>query len=322
MSPLLSKIYEEQRNRWRAMTLEMQQLEEENNRIFIDAYGLQDEIAPEVPLKEITLTCNPNYRYGGNRNETELEKMLLSDTIKELLSYAVGCMMGRYSLDEPGLIYANAGNKDFDHSRYKKFPADDDGIIPVLDTDWNFYDDIEKRFHEFLRIVFSEKHLTENIQFIERVLDKSIRDFFVKDFFSDHLKRYKKRPIYWLFSSGKNKAFQCLVYLHRYNAATLPRMRTEYVIPLTGRIRKRLDDIDDSIKNNETIIKSNKQRLEKEHEQLNKQLNELKEFDIKLRQYTDTNIEIDLDDGIKVNYTKFGDLLSDVKIISGVTTEN
>ncbi|MDR0705059.1 MAG: hypothetical protein LBF88_08725 [Planctomycetaceae bacterium] len=322
MSPLLSNIYEAQRNRWRAVTLEMQRLEEENNRIFIEAYGLQYEIAPEVPLKEITLACNPNYRYGGNRSETELEKMLLSDTIKELLSYAVGCMMGRYSLDEPGLIYANADNKDFDHSRYKKFPADADGIIPILDTDWYFNDDIVKRFHEFLQTVFSEKYLTANIQFIESVLDKSIRDFFVKDFWGDHLKRYKKRPIYWLFSSGKNKAFQCLVYLHRYNAVTLPRMRTEYVIPLAGRIRKRLDDIDESIQNNETIIKSSKQRLEKEREQLNKQLNEIKVFDDKLRHATDMKIEIDLDDGIKVNYAQFGDLLSDVKIISGVTTED
>ncbi|MDR2116161.1 MAG: hypothetical protein LBP87_07255, partial [Planctomycetaceae bacterium] len=256
------------------------------------------------------------------KSETELEQQLLADTIKELLSYAVGCMMGRYSLDEPGLIYANAGNKDFDFSRYKKFPADDDGIVPVLDTDWYFDDDIVKRFHEFLQVVFGNKYLTENIQFIETILGKSIRDFFVKDFYSDHLKRYKKRPIYWLFSSGKNKAFQSLVYLHRYNAATLPRMRTEYLIPLTKRIRKRINDIDESIENIETTKQSHKRRLEKEHELLNKQLNEIKIFDDKLRDATDKKIEIDLDDGVKVNYAKFGDLLSDVKIISGGTTED
>ncbi|MDR2171633.1 MAG: hypothetical protein LBP59_15935, partial [Planctomycetaceae bacterium] len=256
------------------------------------------------------------------KSETELEQQLLADTIKELLSYAVGCMMGRYSLDEPGLIYASAGNIDFDFSRYKKFPADDDGIVPVLDTDWYFYDDIVKRFHEFLQVVFGDKYLTENIQFIESVLDKNIRDFFVKDFYSDHLKRYKKRPIYWLFTSGRNKGFQSLVYLHRYNAATLPRMRTRYVIPLTGRIRKRIDDIEESLKNIETTNQHNKRRLEREREQLNKQLNEIKIFDDKLRHATDKKIEIDLDDGVKVNYAKFGDLLSDVKNVTGNTTED
>jgi type II restriction/modification system DNA methylase subunit YeeA len=322
MSPLLSNIYKEQRNRWRAMTLEMQQLEEENNRIFIDAYGLQDELTPEVPLKEITLTCNPYYRYGGNRNEAELEKILLTDTIKELLSYSVGCMMGRYSLDESGLIYANANNKNFDHSRYKKFPADNDGIIPIFNRDWYVNEDIVERFREFVKVAFGENHLTENIQFVEYILDKDIRDFFVKDFFADHLKRYKKRPIYWLFSSGRNKAFQCLVYLHRYNAATLPRMRTEYVIPFLGRIRKRINEIDKSMENIETTNQNNKRQLEREYEQLNRQLEELKIFDDKLRHKTDKKIEIDLDDGVKVNYAKFGDLLSDARTVTGGTTED
>ncbi|MDR0609894.1 MAG: hypothetical protein LBG58_07280 [Planctomycetaceae bacterium] len=322
MSPLLSKLYEEQRDRWRAATLEMQQLEEENNRIFIDAYGLQDELTPDVPLKEITLTCNPYYRYGDNKTESELEQQLRVDTIKELISYSVGCMMGRYSLDEPGLIYAAAGNKDFDHSRYKIFPADDDGIIPVLDTDWYFNDDIVKRFHEFVRVAFNAKYQTENIQFIETVLTKNLRDYFVKDFFADHLKRYKKRPIYWLFSSGHHKAFQCLVYLHRYHTATLARIRTEYVIPLSAQMRKRIENIDGDIKNITTINQSNKRRLEKEQEQLHKQLEELKLFDEKIRHQADKKIEINLDDGVKVNYAQFSDLLSDVKSVTGGTTEN
>jgi type II restriction/modification system DNA methylase subunit YeeA len=224
-------------------------------------------------------------------------------------------MMGRYSLDKAGLIYANAGNIDFDPAQYKTFPADSNGIVPVFDKDWHFRDDIVKRFHEFLQIAFNERYLTENIQFVEGVLDKSIRDFFVKDFYVDHLKRYKKRPIYWLFSSGKNKAFQCLVYLHRYNTTTLPRIRTEYVIPLTGQIRKRLNDIDEYSKNSETINQNKKRQYEKENEILIKQLNEIKLFDGKLRNATDKKIEIDLDDGVKVNYAKFGDLLSDVKMI-------
>jgi type II restriction/modification system DNA methylase subunit YeeA len=349
MSPLLSKIYEKQRKRWHAMTLEMQQLEEENNRIFIDAYGLQDELTPNVPLKEITLTCNPYYRYkSDNKTESELEQLLLTDTIKEFLSYAVGCMFGRYSLDLPGLVLASQGetlqdyslkhnaelkwsvptheNADPEYLRDAtkercRFKPAWNNVIPILDGDW-FTDDIMKQFKEFLRATFGEKHFDENLTFIESVLGKSVKDYFVKDFFADHLKRYKKRPIYWLFSSGRNKAFQCLIYLHRYNAATLSRMRTEYVIPLTAQMRKRIEIIDDDVKNNEAISQSNKRRLEKEWEQLKRQFEELKLFDEKLRHWADKKIELNLDDGVKVNYAKFGDLLSEVKTVTGGIMEN
>jgi type II restriction/modification system DNA methylase subunit YeeA len=144
---------------WREMTLEMQRLEQENNRIFIDAYGLQDELTPEVPLREITLTCNPHYRYGGDKTEEELEAMLLADTMRELVSYAVGCMLGRYSLDKPGLILANQGETLADYLAQvpqPSFPADDDNVIPMLDGDW-FADDITLRFRQFLRVAFGER---------------------------------------------------------------------------------------------------------------------------------------------------------------------
>jgi type II restriction/modification system DNA methylase subunit YeeA len=255
--PLLQSYYRQQsmqeaytkvRAHWQDMTQHMQRLEEENNRIFIEAYGLQDERTPEVPLSEITLTCNPHYRYGGNKNEEELESLLLADTMKELISYAIGCMMGRYSLDDPGLIYAHSENVGFDPSKYSSFPADDDGIIPIMDMDW-FPDDATYRFVQFLTVAWSPETLEENLKFVAESLSpkrgetpvETIRHYLSTGFFKDHLKTYKKRPIYWLFSSGKNKAFECLVYLHRYNEATLSRMRSSYVTPLQGKLNARIE---------------------------------------------------------------------------------
>ena len=310
---LLSDIYKLKRAQWNAAVEEMKRLEEENNRIFIDAYGLQDELTPDVPLKEITLTCNPVYRYGEG-DEADLEQRLLADTIKELLSYAVGCAMGRYSLDEPGLIYAHAGNVGFDKNRYKTFPADDDGIIPLMERDW-FPDDMTRRFEEFLTASFGKENLAVNLKFVEDSLGKEIRDHYAKDFFADHLKRYKKRPIYWLFSSGKLKAFQCIVYLHRYNAGTLSRMRTEYLVSLQAKINARLDRIPGE--RNAAGSTAAKKQLDKEADTLKNQAEELRVYDEKLRHYADMKIELDLDDGVKVNYGKFGDLLANVKDIAG-----
>ena len=169
---------------------EMQRLEEENNRIFIDAYGLQDELTPEVPIEEITLTCNPAYRYGIKGTEEEREARLKADTMAEFLSYAVGCMFGRYSLDEPGLILANQGETLADYlARIPEptFMPDDDNVIPMIDFegDW-FEDDISERFKQFLRVTFGDEHYAENLAFIEDALGKSIQKYFVKDFYSDH----------------------------------------------------------------------------------------------------------------------------------------
>jgi hypothetical protein len=318
----LPSTYTQLRIHWREMTLEMQRLEEENNRIFIDAYGLQDEITPEVPLNEITLTCNPHYRYASNKSEGEREALLLSDTMKELISYSIGCIMGRYSLDKPGLIYANRGNQGFNPRQYQTFPADQDGIITLTDTNW-FEDDIANRVIDFIAVAWPKESLEENLEFIAESLDpnrgessiETIRRYLATGFFKHHLSMYKKRPIYWLFSSGKQRAFQCLVCLHRYNEGTLSRMRTDYVIPLQGKMSARIDQLTGDI--TAATSTSHRKKLEKEKDKLIKQLAELRAFDEKLRHYADQRINLDLDDGVKVNYGRFGDLLAEVKAVTG-----
>lgn len=301
--------------------------EEAVNRIFIDSYGLHSTISPEVTASNITLSCNPCFRYGEDRNIDYLESLFQSDTIKELVSYSVGCMMGRYSLDEPGLIYAHSGNQGFDKDRYKTFPADDDGIVPVMDGDW-FGDDATNRFSEFLKVAWSPETLEKNLKFVADSLDpksgelpqETIRRFISSRFFKDHhLKVYKKRPIYWLFSSGKHKAFECLVYLHRYNESTLSRMRSAYVTPLQGKFAARLEYLENEIRAASSTAAS--RQFQKELDTLKKKQLELREFDDLLRHYADQKITLDLDDGVKVNYGKFGNLLAEVKAITGESSD-
>ena len=314
-----------------ATIAEMQRLEEENNRLFIDAYGLQDELTPEVPIEKITLTVNPAYRYGIKGTEQQRNARFRADTMTELVSYTIGCMMGRYSLDQKGLAYARAGNKGFDASLYQTFPADSDGIIPIMNDEW-FRDDACNRVVEFVKTVWGEENLTENLQFIAESLCldaitprksetavETIRRYLSTQFYKDHMQTYKKRPIYWLFSSGKEKAFECLVYLHRYNESTLSRMRTEYVTPLLGKYQAYAEQIDKQIEMAEST--QDKKRLESELKSMNKKQSELREFDDKLKHYADMRISIDLDDGVKENYGKFGDLLADVKNITGEKPE-
>ena len=329
---MLTESYQKLRTHWCEMTLEMQRLEEENNRLFIEAYGLQDELTPEVPLSEITLTCNPHYRYGNNLTDEEREARLQSDTLAELISYAIGCMMGRYSLDREGLVYANAGNEGFkalvDEGAYASFAADEDGILPLSTESW-FADDVATRLEAFVCTVWGAESLEENLQFIADSLclaaikpvkkggetsRETLRRYLSTQFFKDHMKTYKKRPIYWLFSSGKEKAFECLVYLHRYNEATLPRMRTEYVTPLLGQMAGRIERL--RLQQTEAST-SDAKRIGKEIDSLTKQLSELRAFDDQLKHHADMRITLDLDDGVKVNYGKFGTLLSDVKAITG-----
>jgi type II restriction/modification system DNA methylase subunit YeeA len=284
----------------------MKQLEEANNRLFIDACGLQDELSPEVPDDQITL-------YRPDR----------AQDIQRLISYAIGCMMGRYSLDKPGLVYAHSGNQGFDPDLYKSFRADDDGIIPLLETDWGIRDDATSRFVEFVGVAWPKDHLEENLKFVADSLGTTtgeqprdtIRRYLATGFYKHHLSMYKKRPIYWLFSSGKLRAFQCLVYLHRYHDGTLARMRTEYVIPLQGQIASRIDQLDgDKVKATST---SHRKKLQKEQDDLKKQQTELLTFEEKLKHAADQKITLDLDDGVKVNYAKFGDLLAESKAITG-----
>jgi hypothetical protein len=294
---------------------QMKQLEEENNRLFIDAYGLQDELSPDVPDDQITL----------HRPDREQD-------IKRLISYAIGCMMGRYSLDKEGLIYANSGNDGFDPTQYKTYPADEDGIIPVLNHDWGIADDATARTVEFIKVLWPKEYLEENLFFISQSLGATpkepsrevIRNYFSTSFYKDHLQKYKKRPIYWLFSSGKLRAFQCLVYLHRYNEGTLSRMRTEYVIPIQSRIIGRIEQLEgDKLKATST---SHRNKLQKEQNDLKKQQEELKSFEEKLKHAAERKIKLDLDDGVKVNYAKFtdkkyGEILAEVKAITGGSEE-
>ena len=284
---------------------EMKRLEEENNKLFIDAYGLQDELTPDVPDEQITLT----------RADREKDS-------QRLVSYALGCMMGRYSLDEPGLIYAHAGNQDFDASRYQTFPADADGIIPLTEMHW-FEDDATHRIREFLTAVWGKDTLDANMQWLAESLDKkasetaedTIRRYLASKLYKDHMQTYKKRPIYWLFSSGKQGAFQALVYLHRYNESTLARMRTEYVMPLISKMAAMVNSLQSEIENSDSAAEI--KRKEKELQNLHKQQAELSSFEEKLRHYADQRISLDLDDGVKVNYGKFGELLAEVKAITG-----
>jgi hypothetical protein len=287
----------------------MQELETENNEIFIHAYGLDGEISPEVPESQITLA----------RADRERD-------MQRLLSYAIGCMVGRYSLDKPGLVYAHSRNEGFDASQYQTFPADADGIIPITELAW-FPDDATERFVEFIGKAWPAEHLEENLKFIADSLGANrdehprdtIRRYLSQNFYKDHLQTYKRRPIYWLFSSGKQKAFSCLVYLHRYHEGTLARMRTEYVIPLQGKLSQRIEQLAGDI--TAATSTSHRRKLEKERETLVKQRTELAAFDEKLRHYADQRIALDLDDGVKVNYSKFGDLLAEVKAVTGGVEE-
>lgn len=311
--------YQKLRSYWREKTLEMQRLEEENNRIFIDAYGLQDELTSEVPLNEITLTCNPNYRYGNDKNEDELEALLLADTMRELVSYSVGCMFGRYSLDKPGLILANQGETIDDYLQHipePSFPADEDNVIPMLDGDW-FTDDIAERFRKFLRVAFGEAHYEDNLRFVEHGLNikgkrnYSIRDYFLGEFFNDHVKRYKKRPIYWLFSSPKG-SFNALIYMHRYRPDTASVVLNDYLREFRTKLTAHRANLQ-AVSISGSASPGEKTKALKEIEKITKMIAEMEEYEREvLYPLATEQVEIDLDDGVKVNYPKLGAALKKI----------
>jgi type II restriction/modification system DNA methylase subunit YeeA len=293
-------------------------LERENNRIFIEAYGLQDELTPDVPLNEITLTWNPHYRYGNDKNEDELEVLLLADTMRDFISYAVGCMFGRYALEEPGLILANQGETLEDYLKHipePSFPADEDNVIPVLDGEW-FTDDIVERFKQFLRITFGEVSYPENLRFIEAALGteskpKSLRDYFVKDFYNDHIKRYKKRPIYWMFTSPKG-SFNALIYMHRYRPDTVSLVLNNYLREFRTKLvahKAHLEAVSISAGSSQ----ADKTKALKEIEKVSKAIVELEDYERDvLYPLATEKLAIDLDDGVKVNYLKFGSALKKI----------
>ena len=305
------------RSHWRDMTLEMQKLEEENNRIFIEAYGFQNDMTPEVALREITLTCNPDYRYGKGKSEKELEAFLLADTMKELVSYSVGCMFGRYSLDKPGLILANQGETIENYLAKipdPTFKPDDDNVIPIMDVDW-FPDDIVERFKKFLKVTFGEKYYVENFEYIEKAIGKDIRKFFLKDFYTYHVKMYKKRPIYWMFSSPKG-SFNALIYMHRYRPDTASIVLNDYLREFRTKLTARKDNLE-NISISTSASQGEKTKALKEIEQIKKVLDEVDDYERDILYPLATKqIEIDLDDGVKENYPKFGKALKKVAGLS------
>jgi type II restriction/modification system DNA methylase subunit YeeA len=268
---------------------------------------------------------NPSYRYGGNFTEDELWNRFRQDTIKELLSYATGCMMGRYSLDQPGLILADSRDSQAaQFAAYEdkvgkplsevQFKPDPDGIIPVLDGEW-FEDDIVARTREFLQVTFPESTITENLWFIEKSLDKDIRKYFCTEFYKDHLQTYKKRPIYWMVQSPAGPAkggFACLIYLHRYTKDTLNQVLNNYFRPYLQKLEARLaqlglDQLNDALPTRERTA------ARKEAEKITKVLKECQAWEQDaLLPLAQQRIELDLDDGVKVNYLKLQDVLAPI----------
>lgn len=303
---------------------ETTRLEEENNSLFIEAYKLKGEVEPKVLQEQITLTVNPYYRYkNSGASDEELESRFKADSMKELISYAIGCYMGRYSLDKTGLVYANEKNIGFDATKYQTIPADGDGIIPLTDTCWFPEEDMVNRLVDFVKTVWGQETLAENLDFIASGLDRkstetaveAIRRYLTKDFYKNHLQMYKNRPIYWLFSSGKEKAFECLVYMHRMNEQTLAHIRMQFVVPLISKMNGALENMDKDIAAADSSAKQ--RQLNKEKEKLVKQYAELNKFDDALNHAINERITMDLDDGVKVNYAKFAPLVAESKKVVG-----
>lgn len=313
----LEDSYASLRVHWQGMTDEMQRLEEENNRIFIDAYGLQNELTPEVPSAEITLTCNPAYSLKAEKSDEQREASLLARTAEEFLHYAVGCMFGRYSLNAPGLILANQGEGLADYlARVPQptFEPDADNVIPVLDGDW-FADDIAERFRKFLRVTFGEAKFQENLAFIEGALGKNIRKWFTRDFYDYHVRRYKKRPIYWMFASPKG-SFQALIYMHRYRPDTVSVVLNDYLREYRNKLEAHRKAQEAQSINPEATPAQRTKAL-KDVSEATKVIEELDgyERDV-LYPLATQKIEVDLDDGVKANYPKFGAALKPIKGLS------
>ena len=302
--------------KWWTKLLQLHSNEEELNRQFIDIYGLQDELTPDVPLDEVTILQQGEISVVDSAEGTQVnrdkhipyEVQWHNDVLmKQFISYAVGCMMGRYSIDKPGLILANQGdgieqfNELVPNSR---FEVDDDGIIPLMPSDTWFNDNATLRFKRFVATVFGEKSLNENLNFIEKALGKNIDTYFVKDFWKDHTKMYQKRPIYWLFSSKKG-AFQCLAYMHRMNAYTAEQVRSKYLLPHIEWLVNKAKELEDA-----PMLNAQERR---ELDSLHKQIEECREYHDRLHDVADHQIAFDLDDGVVVNYAKFGDVLAKIK---------
>ena len=270
--------------------------EEELNRIFIDIYGLQDELTPEVEDKDVTV-----------------RKADLGRDVRSFISYAVGCMFGRYSPTYDGLAYAGG---TWDDGKYNIYKPDADGIIPICDDEY-FEDDMMGRFVEFVRVVCGDNSLEDNLRFVANALGgkgqpkEVIRNYFLNDFYADHCKIYQKRPIYWLFDSGKKNGFKCLIYLHRYQPDTIARIRTDYVHEQQARYRTAIEDLEKQVA--AATSTSERVKLTKQLNKVQAQDNELHQYEEKVHALADQMIKIDLDDGVKHNYEIFKDVLAKIK---------
>lgn len=313
MGRLISDKYAARKQECEDRFQQLKQNEEELNRIFIDIYGLQDELTPEVADRDITVhrvydskDDVPESMKGSNYVRT------LRDEIVSLISYAVGCMFGRYSLDMEGLAYAGG---EWDADKYKTIIPDSDNIIPICDDEY-FEDDIVARFVEFIRKVYGEDTLEENLKFVADALGgkgtprEVIRGYFLNDFYADHLKTYQKRPIYWLFDSGKKNGFKALIYMHRYRPDLLARMRTDYVHELQERYRTQLQTLETAAQG---AAATERVKLNKRIAKLKEQALELQTYEEKIHHLADQMIVIDLDDGVKHNYGLLGDVLAKIK---------
>lgn len=309
----LEQIVAQHRDEWKARSLEQQRLEIENNEAVAKLYGLEDEVPSYVPLERVSLTNNSAFRWP-NKTPEERDVLFAQSAVVDLISYAVGCMFGRYSLDEPGLILGDQGATLSDYLArvlQPTFMPDKDNVIPIVDGDW-FDDDIVERFRLFLRTAFGEQHFEANLRFVNGTLGlKNLRAYFIKTtgrgaaskFYDDHVQRYKKRPIYWLFSSPKG-SFNALIYMHRYTPSTVSTVLNEY-------LREFESKLEASLQHQERLAASDgtpreKAAALKEAERLRKVLLELGEYEHDvLYPLASQQIAIDLDDGVKVNYPRF-----------------
>ena len=322
MSTLLADKYEARKAEVNARFEQLRANEEELNRIFAKIYNMEGEVPIEVEDKYVSVarifdTADEiPESYKGNKYVRTKR-----DEITSLISYAVGCMFGRYSLDVDGLVLADQGATVDDYLAkmpdpdHVTFMPDDDNVLPITDDEY-FDDDIVRYFIDFVRTVYGEETLEQNLAFIAEALGgkgisrEVIRTYFLKDFFKDHCQTYKKRPIYWLFDSGKKNGFKCLVYMHRYQPDLLARIRTDYVHEQQERYRAQIGYANDALVSAE---RGERVRLDKRIKKLNDQLKETIAYEEKLHHLADQMIKIDLNDGVKVNYAKFQDVLAKIK---------
>ena len=288
---------------WKHNFMQLHDNEEELNRQFISIYGLEDELTPDVPLDEITILQQGEITIADNKMQWHDDVI-----IKQFISYAIGCMMGRYSIDKPGLILANQGDGVAQYNQIvpnSRFAIDDDGILPLMDDNSPFSDNAASRLAAFVKTAFGADHLTENLNFMEQALGKSLNEYLQKDFWKDHKRMYQSRPIYWLFASKKG-AFRALVYMHRMDAYTVGKVRNQYLLPYIEWLKQRIDEL--MARQAELSAQERKQLKD-----YGKSLDECREYDVRLHEVANQQISIDLDDGVVVNYAKYGDVLQKLK---------